>query len=91
MHTPSVNWTLDSTFNWSRSYEDLNLAIPDGMLALAITDDGGNKYTVRHAEYWVNGMDDDGDGIRVENENDLIPLGVDINVVQNTITSVLGR
>lgn len=91
MHTPSVNWNLDPRFNWSRSYEDLNLAIPDGMLALAITDDGGNKYTVRHAEYWVNGMDDDGDGIKVDDLDTLVSLGADINAIQSTITHVLGR
>lgn len=91
MHTPRVNWNLDPHFNWSRDYEDLSMTIPDGMIALAITEDGGNKYTVRHAEYWVTGMDDDGDGIKVADLDTLVSLGVDLNEVQSTITSVLGR
>lgn len=85
-----INWNLDIPMNWNRNYEDLNVAIPNGMVSLAVTVDDG-AYTVRHAAYWTNGMDDDGDGVQVRNTTTMVTLGVDMDALASTIIDVLGR
>ena len=84
-----INWNLDTSMNWNQNYEDLSVCIPDGMMNLAVTVDEG-AYTVRHAEYWVNGMDDDGEGVPVRNTATMVALGVNMDVLASTIINVLG-
>jgi hypothetical protein len=64
-------WNTNPPADWD--LEEVTIDMSDGMAVCYITRDG-DLVTVRHAEYWVNGMNDDGDGCLVQNFQHLSTL-----------------
>lgn len=67
----NLTWNTDPPADWD--LEEVTLDMFDGMAVCYVARDG-DAVTVRHAEYWVNGMNDDGDGCAIQTLQHLMAL-----------------